>query len=134
MDPDLVARKLARAVAWLNDVEQRVGAAAIEADNADLAAFHLQLALQECIDLAAHWVAGEGWTPPDHSAAAFATLASHGGIDAELATFMRAATGLRNRIAHGYADLDRPRLFAEARAGVPRIRRFLAACATAAGL
>lgn len=129
MDPDLVARKVARAAAWLDDVATRI-AAGPEAgeDNADLAAFHLQLAIQECLDLSAHWIASEGWPPAEHNAAAFDVLVSRGAIPGELGRFMRGATGLRNRIAHGYAELDRVRMFAEAEVGVPRVREFLVCC------
>lgn len=129
MDPDLVARKVARATSWLEDVERRISAGtAAGEDNADLAAFHLQLAIQECLDLAAHWIAGEGWPPAEHNAAAFDRLADRGAISLELASFMRGASGLRNRIAHGYAEIDRQRMFTEANLGIPRVREFLAAC------
>ena len=133
MDPDLVLRKAARAGVWLDDLERRVAAdpGATNGDGADLVAFHLQLAVQECIDLAAHWVATERWPPPDNSASAFTMLAEKGMIPPDTAAFMRGAVGLRNRIAHGYASVDKFRLFAECQSGLPEIRRFLLACATA---
>ena len=34
----------------------------------DLALFYLFFAIQECVDLAAHWVADEGWMTPDDAA------------------------------------------------------------------
>ncbi len=133
-----MARKLARAVAWLDDVERRLGggaaAFAADADNADLAAFHLQLALQECVDLAAHWVAAEALPPPASAAATFDALAVAGRLDPALAGTMRGATSLRNRIAHGYGDVDLARLHREASEGLPSVRRYLAAVAAAAGL
>ncbi len=134
MEPELVLRKVARAGAWLDDVERRVAGPAADAvqDDVDLAAFHLQLAVQECVDLAAHWVAAEGWPPPQTSAAALVTLEERAHLDPEVAARMRAAVGLGNRIAHGYADVDRGRFFAECRAGTPLIRRFLLACGEAA--
>lgn len=138
MDPDLVARKVARAAAWLEDVEVRVSVGEAEfagdADSADLAAFRLQLALQECIDPAAHWISYAGWSPAAHAAASFDLLAANGAIPLDLAAVMRAATGLRNRIAHGYADVDLARLQVEVQAGLPSVRRFLALVADAAGV
>ena len=123
MDPDLVLRKVGRATAWLEDVERRVrvdpATFSADADSSDLAAFHLQLALQECLDLAAHWIASEGWVPAAHAAASFDSLAAHGVIPPDLAAFLRGAASLRNRIAHGYGDVDLGRLQAEARAGSP---------------
>jgi hypothetical protein len=46
-------------------------------------------------------------------------------IDRETATSLRAAVGLRNGIAHGYALLDYARVHQEAQTGIPALRRFL---------
>ncbi|MBI4699568.1 MAG: DUF86 domain-containing protein [Deltaproteobacteria bacterium] len=135
---DVVATKIARAAAWLDDAEPAfaLSHAAFAADRRtrDLAIFYLFLAIQECIDLAAHWAADHGWTPPDDAASTFDVLAERGVIDAALATELRAAAGLRNRIAHGYALLDCERVHAEARPGLPALRRYLGALAAAAGI
>lgn len=136
--PDVATRKIARASVWLDDaeailsrpVDEFVGAA----KDRDLAAFYLLLAIQESIDLAAHWVADAGWTVPDDAASTFDVLADRGAINRDLATSLRLATGLRNRIAHGYALLDHRRLHAESQAGMPALRELLTAVATAAGL
>jgi uncharacterized protein YutE (UPF0331/DUF86 family) len=136
--PDVAARKIARASAWLDDaaallsrpVDEFVGAA----KDRDLAAFYLLLAIQESIDLAAHWVADAGWTAPDDAASTFDVLAERQAIDRDLAATLRLAAGLRNRIAHGYAMLDYGRIHAESRSGIQALRRFLTAVAAAAGL
>ena len=135
---EIVAAKTGRARVLLND------AAAImlepldrfrsDAKSRDLSLFYLFLAIQECIDLAAHWVADEGWAEPDDAGSAFDVLADRGVITREVATALRAATGLRNRIGHGYALLDSDRVHREAQTGIPALRAFLAAVAAAAGL
>lgn len=56
-------------------------------------------------------------------------LADHAVISRQTATVLRAAAGLRNRIAHGYAMLEHERIHAEAQAGIPALRTFLAAVA-----
>ncbi len=99
-----------------------------------LATAYLFLAIQECIDLAAHWVADEGWGEPDDAGAAFDVLADRGIIDRETATALPGATGLRNRIAHGYAMLDYRRVHSEAQTGIPALRCFLLALTRAAGV
>lgn len=133
---EVVARKVARASAWLADASAILARPHEEylADRRqrDLASFYLQLAIQEAIDLAAHWVSDEGWTPPADASATFDVLAERGAIDRDLATAMRAAVGVRNRIAHGYAGVDHARLHAEASSGVADVERFLAAIAAAA--
>ena len=135
---DVVAAKLARARAWLNDaasaLQSPLETFLSDPKSRDLSLFYLFLAIQECIDLAAHWVADEGWGGPDDAGSAFDMLADRGVIDRETATALRAATGLRNRIAHGYALLDYERVHREAGAGFAPLRRFLAAIAAAAAI
>jgi uncharacterized protein YutE (UPF0331/DUF86 family) len=135
---DVVVNKVARARGWLNDAGRTFDLPLEEfrADvkGRDLAIFYLFLAIQEAIDLAAHWVADEGWGEPDNAGSAFDLLADRGVIPRDTATALRAAAGLRNRIAHGYALLDYDRVHVEARAGIPSIRTFLVAIATAAGV
>ena len=136
--PDVAARKIARASAWLDDAEailsRPVEELAAAAKDRDLAAFYLFLAIQESVDLAAHWVADAGWMVPDDAASTFDVLADRAAIDRGLATSLRLATGLRNRIGHGYALLDHRRLHAESQEGIPALREFLTAVATTAGL
>ena len=129
---------MARAQAWLSDAESLLAAPPDEfvADRKgrDLALFYLFLAIQESIDLAAHWVADEGWAPPDDAGSTFDVLADRGVIARPVADGLRAAAGLRNRIAHGYAMLDYRRVQEESRAGIRPVRQFLEAVASAAGL
>jgi uncharacterized protein YutE (UPF0331/DUF86 family) len=99
---DVVAAKVARARAWLNDaasaLQSPLAAFLSDPKSRDLSLFYLFLAIQECIDLAAHWVADEGWGGPDDAGSAFDLLADRGVINRETATALRAAAGLRNRI------------------------------------
>ena len=135
---DVAGAHLARATTWLDDSERLFGqppAEFVEATkDRDLAIFYLFLAIQECIDLAAHWVADEGWSPPDDAGSTFDVLARRGAIDRDAAEQLRLAAGLRNRIAHGYALLDYRRVQTEANAGIPALRGFLALVAREAGL
>jgi uncharacterized protein YutE (UPF0331/DUF86 family) len=135
---DVAGTRVARAVAWLHDAEKLFAvtpdAFLAATKDRDLAIFYLFLAIQECIDLAAHWVADAGWQPPDDAGSTFDVLASRGAIPADIVDELRAAAGLRNRIAHGYAMLDYRKVQREAVEGIPVLRRFLDAVATAAGL
>ena len=135
---DVAASRIARAQAWLNDAEdplrRPVDEFLADAKVRDLALFYPFLAIQECIDLAPHWVADEGWTPPDDAPSAFDVLADRGVVARDTADALRAATGLRNSIAHGYAMLDYRRVHAESRHGIPALRAYLDAVARAAGL
>lgn len=136
--PDVAGARIARAQAWLTDAEGLLGRSTADfvgdRSGRDLALFYLFLAIQECIDLAAHWVADEGWMPPDDAGSTFDVLADHQVIERHTADALRGATGLRNRIAHGYAMVDYARVQEESRLGVPALRAFLDAVARAAGL
>ena len=138
VDHDVLARKIASATARLSEVAEIVAQPRddfLEDPKArDLAAFYTLLAVQDCIDLASHWVADEGWQPPDHAGSTFDILADRGVVTHELATVLRQAVGLRNVIAHGYAALDAGRFYEEIRRAGPDIEQFLAELAEAAGL
>jgi uncharacterized protein YutE (UPF0331/DUF86 family) len=136
--PDVVGKKLSRATRWLDRAEEKLSRPPAEFlsddDSQDLASFHLFLAIQECIDLAAHWVADAGWGSPDESGGMFSLLRDRGVIDTDLATKLRQAVGLRNRIAHGYSTVDHEQIQNEYREGVMALRRFLGLVADEAGL
>lgn len=135
---DVAGARIARAQAWLSDAEAILGRSTTDfvgdRSGRDLALFYLFLAIQECIDLAAHWVADEGWMPPDDAGSTFDVLADHRIIERPTADALRGATGLRNRIGHGYAMVDYVRVQEESRQRVPALRAFLDAVAQAAGL
>ncbi len=115
---------------WLDNVEKFLS----DADSQDLASFHLFLAIQECIDLAARWVADAGWGSPDEAGATFRVLMGRGAIDYELATKLHKTVNLRNRIAYNYSTVGHERLQAEYRDGVEALRQFLALVADEARL
>lgn len=135
---DVVAAKLTRASGRLNDAERLLDrpldAFLDDIEGRDLAAFYLFLCIQECIDIASHWAADEGWGPPADASGSFDVLADHHVIDRDLAVAMRAAAGLRNRIAHGYALIDHGRLHEESKHGIDALRRFLAAVGDVLGM
>lgn len=86
---------------------------AADTERQDALGMALLVAIQEAIDLAFHVVTDERWGTPQSYADGFDLLAKGGVIDPELALEMTRATGLRHRLAHGYATIDLPRLWAE---------------------
>lgn len=136
--PEIVRRKISEAAARLDKAEGLLSQPPEEFlandEQQDLASFYLLLAIQECIDLAAHWISDEGWDPPAKASALFNVLADRKAIDRSLAVGLHQAVSLRNRIAHGYSSVDHERIQAEYQTGVADLRRFLAIVATKAGL
>lgn len=135
---DVVRGKVGKASGWLDEAEAILFRTPEEflADvkRRDLASFYLFLAIQECINLAAYWIADAGWGLPEEALFAFDTLADYGAIDRDLAEKMRGAVGLRNRIAYGYARIDHARLQNKFQEEVGVLRNFLARVSGEAGL
>ena len=93
----------------------------------------LLVAIQEAVDVAFHVASDEGWGIPASNAESFEILARQGVIDAALARQMGSGAALRKRIAHGYATLDLPRLWAELPAGLDAVQAYCAAIAAYLG-
>jgi len=128
VDLDLVAAKLAE----LADRTARVrrhgpaSAAALAGDRdaLDLVSFNLMLAVQSCLDVASHLIADEGWPPARDLAGTFRRLREHGVLDAATADALGRAAGLRNVVAHVYAEVDPALLFTAATDGLDDLDRF----------
>ena len=134
--PDVLAQKLATARKRLQAAgeifERPLEEFLADEPARDLACFYVFLAIQDCIDIGAHWVADADWGAPEEAGAVFDILHDKGLIGPELARGMRGATGLRHRIAHGYGSLDPDRIWAEYRQGSSVLQEFLATVAEAA--
>jgi uncharacterized protein YutE (UPF0331/DUF86 family) len=75
-------------------------------DRQESVLFNLQMAVQNCIDIAAHIVSEEGYGVPGSSNEMFYLLEDHHLIDRPLTEKMVRAVGLRNLIVHEYARID----------------------------
>lgn len=75
-------------------------------DLQDIITLNLTRAVQLCVDIGAHGVAGLDVPPPVTMGQTFALLAEQGLISAELAARMKAAVGFRNIAIHTYQQID----------------------------
>ena len=91
---------------------------------------NLFVAIQDCLDLATHWLADAGWDTPDTYADVFNALAEHAVIPRELAARLVAAAAFRNLVAHQYGGLDWRRVYELAASDLGDLDTF---CATLAG-
>ena len=131
---------LARQVAAVRDAAERIREvlpAQVETFVADRSAreivtLNLFVALQECLSLASHWLADEGWEVPGTFAEVFRVLAERNVLDHDLAARMAAAAGLRNLIAHRYGALDWARIHDVASHRIEDLLRFCDVLADAA--
>jgi len=111
---------LASKVASVRDAVARIRSVLPEAHDVfvadrttrEVVVLNLFVALQECVSLAAHWLADEGLDIPQTYGELFRRLGEHGIIPADLALRLAAASGLRNLVAHQYGVLDWKRVHA----------------------
>lgn len=103
-------------------------------DLQDIVLFHTFQAIQDCIDLAAHLVADEGWEIAGSSAGLIDELARHRVISRPLAKNMRECVGFRNVLVHGYRDLDFRLAYRAITHGPQIIKKFCLRVATYAKL
>jgi uncharacterized protein YutE (UPF0331/DUF86 family) len=133
VDSALLAAKIATvrdAVARVRAVLPSSAEAFVEDRTArEVVTLNLFVAIQACLDLAAHWLADAGWDMPETYADVFAALAQHAVIPHELATPLAAAAAFRNLVAHQYGILDWRRVYAFAASNLGDLDAF---CATLA--
>ena len=80
-------------------------ALAADEDLQDIVARNLEVAIQNCMDIALHLCAAYGVVPTT-GAQAFAVLAERGLIGKVLAQRLQLAVGFRNVLVHEYAEVD----------------------------
>lgn len=139
LPPVVDSALLAAKIAAVRDATARVRAVlpeAVEAFIADRTArevvtLNLFVAIQSCLDLAAHWLADAGWDMPGAYADVFTTLARHAVIPDALAARLAAAAAFRNLVAHQYGVLDWRRVYALATSELGDLDTF---CGTLADL
>lgn len=93
-------------------------------DTHDLVVFRLQQAVETCIDIATHIIAGLDVPQKETAKDAFIFLGENGVISKDLASKMGKAADFRNRIVHGYNDFDFKLLFKDYKKDVADLRKF----------
>jgi uncharacterized protein YutE (UPF0331/DUF86 family) len=128
VDADVLAAKLAELADRVDRIRTHrpadAQALADDRDVLDLVSFNLMLAVQACTDIASHLIADEGWPPAKDLADAFHRLHEHGVIAEETSQALALATGLRNIVAHVYAQADPGLVFRAASSGLEDLERF----------
>ena len=75
-------------------------------DLQDIVAINLTRAVQLCVDIGAHLIAGMQVPPPDTMGQTFDVLAVGGAIPENLAKQLKKAVGFRNIAVHNYGEID----------------------------
>jgi len=115
VERDVVRRKLDRIVKCLQRIHQAQALTLDEyLNDADLqSVMERQLAIGAAVDLNIHLLSQLGFGTPADSYSSFLELAKHTHvISPELARQLAPGAGLRNRLAHEYADIDHHQVYA----------------------
>lgn len=106
-------------------------------DNIDLQEsilFNLQMAIQNCTDIAAHIISEEGFGMPGSTNEMFYLLEENGYLDRTLTEKMVKATGFRNLIVHEYSKLDLKQVYDIAHKDIDDLKKYLQAILKKTGI
>ena len=87
--------------------------------------FNIQMAIQSCIDIAAHIVSEENFGAPGSTNEMFYMLEENGYLDRSLAEKMVKAVGFRNLIVHAYVKLELDQVFEIAHKDINDLNEYL---------
>ena len=131
VDKDLLLAKAGSVKRHIDRVRVKSGVDADvflkDIDRQESVAFNLHLAIQNCMDIAAHIIAEEGMGTPGSGSEMFHLLGEKGILPADLTEKMVKAVGFRNLLVHEYAKIDLRRLHRAAVKDIDDLTAFLAA-------
>ena len=96
--------------------------------------FNIQMAVQNCIDIAAHIISEEGFGVPGSTTEMLFVLNENGYLDSDLTQKMVKAVGFRNLIVHEYARIDLERVYEIAQNDIRELNDYLKSIITKLGL
>lgn len=115
VERDLIMAKAGAVQKRLRRVEEKRGPDVEtflkDLDRQDIVSFNLQLAIQNCIDIAAHIVSEEGMGVPGSINEMFYLLEQNRYLSDELTEKMVKAAGFRNLLVHEYGKIDLKQVF-----------------------
>jgi len=87
--------------------------------------FNLQMAIQNCIDIAAHVISDDELGVAGSTNEMFYMLQENGYLAPELTEKMVAAVGFRNLVAHEYGKIDLAKIYQIANKGIDDLEEYL---------
>ena len=115
VDRDLIIAKAASVKKHLARLEAKretnLEAFIKDIDRQDIVLFNLQMAIQNCVDIAAHIVGEEGFGLPGSTNELFYLLETNGYLPPEITEKMTRAIGFRDLMVHEYAKIDTEQIY-----------------------
>ena len=138
VDSDLILAKAGSVKSHLNRVSKKsnvdLDRFLKDIDRQESILFNIQMAIQNCIDIAAHIISEEGLGVPGSTTEMFYTLEKNSYLDTDLTQKMVRAVGFRNLILHEYAKLELEQVFEIAQNDTNDLNEYLQAIIKKLGL
>ena len=129
VDRDLILAKTSSAQKHIRRIEEKAkvdyGTFRKDLDRQESILFNIQMAVQNCIDIAAHIISEEGLGVPGSTSEMFYLLEENGFLSAEVSEKMVKAIGFRNLLVHEYANLDLELVFRIGQKDIQDINKFI---------
>lgn len=129
VDSDLILAKSSSVKRHLNRVIEKrhtdLQTFLQDIDRQESILFNLQMAIQNCIDIAAHIVSEEGLGVPGSTNEMFYLLEENEYLNNELTEKMVKAVGFRNLIVHEYGKIDLEQVFEVAQEDIKDLNEYL---------
>ena len=129
VDSDLILAKSSSVKRHLNRVIEKrhtdLQTFLQDIDRQESILFNLQMAIQNCIDIAAHIVSEEGVGVPGSTNEMFYLLEENEYLNNELTEKMVKAVGFRNLIVHEYGKIDLEQVFEVAQEDIKDLNEYL---------
>ena len=138
VDKDLVLAKAGNVKKHLRRIEKKADTDLKtfldDLDRQEIISFNLELAVQNCIDIAAHIIGEEGLGVPGSTAEMFYLMEENDYLNSEITEKMIKAVGLRNLIAHEYGKIDLKQIYKVSRNDYKDLNIYLSAIFKKLGL
>lgn len=129
VDKDLLLAKASSVKKHIKRVEEKckidLKAFLSDIDRQEIVMFNLQMAVQNCIDIAAHIISEEGLGIPGSTSEMFYFLQENNYLDDQITEKMVKAAGFRNLIVHEYAKIEIRQVFDIANKNISDLNEYL---------
>ena len=138
VDKDLVLSKASSVKRHLNRIKEKrdidLQTFLKDLDRQESILFNLQMAIQNCIDIAAHIISEEGVGVPGSTNEMFYLLEDNGYISVDITEKMVKAVGFRNFIVHEYGKVELKQVFEVAKKEIQDLEKYLLSIFSKLGL
>ena len=129
VDKDLIIAKASSVKRHLNRIKEKrdtdLQTFLKDLDRQESILFNLQMAIQNCIDIAAHIISEEGVGVPGSTNEMFYLLEDNGYISVDITEKMVKAVGFRNFIVHEYGKVELKQVFEVAKKEIEDLEKYL---------